>query len=233
MSAWAIPVGIPWRANPSNSTTRACTGRFAPTGCTRISPRICRHHRRRSSTSAEARAISRSRWRAPGTSSPSSIRRASCSRRQPGSSTRNRATLRRVRLIQSDGERAPELLGDAGFDGVLCHVVLLYLDEPDPLVAALCRLARAGTASSRLPGTASVSSPKVRDARWRASIRTPTSWPSSSRRAAAIRTASPAASSTWSGDAGSEAATAVGGARAQAGRGTARPNRPPSSSCRA
>jgi S-adenosylmethionine-dependent methyltransferase len=50
----------------------------------------------------------------------------------------------RVRLVEADGERAPQLLGEARFDGVLCHGVLMYLDDPVPLVNALCVLARSG-----------------------------------------------------------------------------------------
>jgi S-adenosylmethionine-dependent methyltransferase len=50
----------------------------------------------------------------------------------------------RVRLIQVDGERASQLLGEARFDGVLCHGVLMYVDDPESLVLALCKLARPG-----------------------------------------------------------------------------------------
>ena len=50
----------------------------------------------------------------------------------------------RVGLIQVDGERAPTLLGEERFDGVLCQGVLMYVDDPGPLVLALCRLARPG-----------------------------------------------------------------------------------------
>lgn len=50
----------------------------------------------------------------------------------------------RVRLVEADGERAPQLLGEARFDGVLCHGVLMYLDDATRLVEALCTLARPG-----------------------------------------------------------------------------------------
>jgi S-adenosylmethionine-dependent methyltransferase len=50
----------------------------------------------------------------------------------------------RVRLVEADGERVPELLGGNRFDGVLCHGVLMYLDDPVPLVTALCDLAGSG-----------------------------------------------------------------------------------------
>jgi S-adenosylmethionine-dependent methyltransferase len=49
-----------------------------------------------------------------------------------------------VRLVEADGEHAPQLLGAARFDGVLCHGVLMYLDDPVPVVNALCALARSG-----------------------------------------------------------------------------------------
>lgn len=47
----------------------------------------------------------------------------------------------RVRLIEAPGERAPEALDGQRFAGVLCHGVVMYLDDPDPLVGALCALA--------------------------------------------------------------------------------------------
>ncbi|HEX7134404.1 MAG TPA: methyltransferase domain-containing protein [Iamia sp.] len=54
------------------------------------------------------------------------------------------ATQARVRLVEATGEDAPAALDDATFDGVLCHGVLMYLDDPRPLVAALCALAGPG-----------------------------------------------------------------------------------------
>jgi S-adenosylmethionine-dependent methyltransferase len=48
----------------------------------------------------------------------------------------------RVRLVEADGEQALELLGEGQFDGVLCHGVLMYLDDPAPLVSAVCGLVR-------------------------------------------------------------------------------------------
>jgi ubiquinone/menaquinone biosynthesis C-methylase UbiE len=50
----------------------------------------------------------------------------------------------RVRLVEARGEDAPEALGGDTFDGVLCHGVLMYLDEPDELVDGLCRLTGPG-----------------------------------------------------------------------------------------
>lgn len=46
----------------------------------------------------------------------------------------------RVRLVKASGETAPEVLGGAVFDAVLCHGVLMYLDDPEPLVGSLCEL---------------------------------------------------------------------------------------------
>lgn len=47
----------------------------------------------------------------------------------------------RVRLVEAEGERAPEALGGERFGAVLSHGVLPYLDDPEPMVAALCFLA--------------------------------------------------------------------------------------------
>ncbi|MGH9214046.1 MAG: class I SAM-dependent methyltransferase [Acidimicrobiales bacterium] len=46
----------------------------------------------------------------------------------------------RVRLVEASGEDAADALDGACFDAVLCHGVLMYLDDPEPLVDALCRL---------------------------------------------------------------------------------------------
>jgi SAM-dependent methyltransferase len=50
----------------------------------------------------------------------------------------------RVRLVESDGVGAREAVGSSRFDGVLCHGVLMYLDDPIPLLGALAALARPG-----------------------------------------------------------------------------------------
>lgn len=44
---------------------------------------------------------------------------------------------RLVTLVEGPGERAQDLCG-TGFSAVLCHGVLMYLDEPGPLVRSLC-----------------------------------------------------------------------------------------------
>jgi SAM-dependent methyltransferase len=51
---------------------------------------------------------------------------------------------RRVRLVEAAGEEASAALDGERFGGVLCHGVLMYLDDPAPLVDALCRLAEPG-----------------------------------------------------------------------------------------
>jgi SAM-dependent methyltransferase len=46
---------------------------------------------------------------------------------------------RRVTIVQADGEHAEEAVGTSRFLAVLCHGVLGYLDDPEPLVDQLCR----------------------------------------------------------------------------------------------
>lgn len=50
-------------------------------------------------------------------------------------------------FVEADGEHADEAVGGQRFDGVLCHGVLGYLEDPEPLVAQLCRCAAAGGSS--------------------------------------------------------------------------------------
>lgn len=45
----------------------------------------------------------------------------------------------RVRLIHERGENAAVATGGRRFDAVLCHGVLMYLDDPAAMIAALCR----------------------------------------------------------------------------------------------
>ena len=54
------------------------------------------------------------------------------------------AVAERVRLVRASGREAPEALGGATFEGVLCHGVLMYLDDPSDLLGALCRLTTPG-----------------------------------------------------------------------------------------
>jgi hypothetical protein len=43
----------------------------------------------------------------------------------------------RVRLIEAPGEGAPPAVGGQRYAGVLCHRVLIYLDDSAPLVSSL------------------------------------------------------------------------------------------------
>ena len=61
---------------------------------------------------------------------------------------------RRVTLLQADGENAGEATGGRRFAVVLCHGVLGYLDQPEPLVSQLCRCAAAGGVVSIMTGNA-------------------------------------------------------------------------------
>ena len=61
---------------------------------------------------------------------------------------------RRVTLVQADGENADEAVGGQRFAAVLCHGVLGYLEQPEPLVSQLCRCAAAGGIVSIMTGNA-------------------------------------------------------------------------------
>jgi S-adenosylmethionine-dependent methyltransferase len=56
----------------------------------------------------------------------------------------DRETARRVRLVQASGETAVENLDARSFDAVLCHGVLMYLDDPAPVVSTVALLAQTG-----------------------------------------------------------------------------------------
>ena len=51
---------------------------------------------------------------------------------------------KRVRLVNSDAEGAPSAVGSEKFAGVLCHGVIMYVEEPRPFVESLARLAEPG-----------------------------------------------------------------------------------------
>jgi SAM-dependent methyltransferase len=51
---------------------------------------------------------------------------------------------RMVAFVQADGERAEAAVDGERFDAVLCHGVLGYLDQPEPMVGQLCRCAAPG-----------------------------------------------------------------------------------------
>jgi S-adenosylmethionine-dependent methyltransferase len=64
---------------------------------------------------------------------------------------------RRVTLLQADGENADEAVDGRRFAAVLCHGVLGYLEQPEPLVDQLCRCAAAGGVVSIMTGNAKAS----------------------------------------------------------------------------
>ncbi len=61
---------------------------------------------------------------------------------------------RRVTLLQADGETAEDAVNGQRFAAVLCHGVLGYLEQPEPLVNQLCRCAAAGGVVSIMTGNA-------------------------------------------------------------------------------
>ena len=63
---------------------------------------------------------------------------------------------RRVTLLQADGENADEAVNGRRFAVVLCHGVLGYLEQPEPLVHQLCRCAAPGGVVSIMTGNAKV-----------------------------------------------------------------------------
>ena len=60
----------------------------------------------------------------------------------------------RVTLLEAYGEHADEAVGGERFAGVLCHGVLGYLEDPELLVAQLCRCAEVGGIVSIMTGNA-------------------------------------------------------------------------------
>ena len=56
----------------------------------------------------------------------------------------------RVELVAGNGEDATGIFGEEAFDAVLCHGVLIYLENPDPLIEALAAIARPGAVVSIL-----------------------------------------------------------------------------------
>jgi S-adenosylmethionine-dependent methyltransferase len=61
---------------------------------------------------------------------------------------------RRVTLVQADGEHASAAVDGRRFAAVLCHGVLGYLEQPEPLVSQLCQCAAAGGVVSIMTGNA-------------------------------------------------------------------------------
>jgi S-adenosylmethionine-dependent methyltransferase len=63
-------------------------------------------------------------------------------------------TRQRVTLLEADGESADDAVNGQRFAAVLCHGVLGYLEQPQPLVSQLCRCAAAGGVVSIMTGNA-------------------------------------------------------------------------------
>jgi S-adenosylmethionine-dependent methyltransferase len=61
---------------------------------------------------------------------------------------------RRVTLVQAEGENADEAVDGRRFAGVLCHGVLGYLEEPEPVVDQVCRCAADDGVVSIMTGNA-------------------------------------------------------------------------------
>jgi SAM-dependent methyltransferase len=64
---------------------------------------------------------------------------------------------RRVTLVEANGENAEAAVDGQRFAAVLCHGVLGYLDDPEPLVTQLCRCADADGVVSIMTGNAKAS----------------------------------------------------------------------------
>jgi SAM-dependent methyltransferase len=61
---------------------------------------------------------------------------------------------RRVNLLEADGRNADAAVDGRRFDAVLCHGVLGYLEDPEPLVDQLCRCVAPGGVVSIMSGNA-------------------------------------------------------------------------------
>ena len=60
----------------------------------------------------------------------------------------------RVTLVQAKGQEADEALGGRRFAGALCHGVLGYLEDPEPVLEQLCRCTAEGGIVSIMTGNA-------------------------------------------------------------------------------
>ncbi|WP_328454977.1 class I SAM-dependent methyltransferase [Amycolatopsis sp. NBC_00438] len=59
-----------------------------------------------------------------------------------------------VTLVEADGAAAGEAVGGQRFDAVLCHGVLGYLEDPEPVLDQLCRCVAPGGLVSIMAGNA-------------------------------------------------------------------------------
>jgi SAM-dependent methyltransferase len=74
---------------------------------------------------------------------------------------------RRVRLVQETGEQAKRATGGQRFAAVLCHGVLMYQPDPEPLVRALCdRLQPGGIVSIMALNAHTLAIRPALDRRW-------------------------------------------------------------------
>jgi SAM-dependent methyltransferase len=64
------------------------------------------------------------------------------------------AARQRVTLLRADGLQAADAVGGRRFAAVLCHGVLGYLDDPEPMVDQLCRCAAPDGIVSIMTGNA-------------------------------------------------------------------------------
>ena len=74
----------------------------------------------------------------------------------------------RVELVEGDGLHAVDAVDGRRFDGVLCHGVLGYLEDPEPMVDQLCRCAAPGGVVSVMTGNARAGAVRpAMERRWR------------------------------------------------------------------
>ncbi len=90
----------------------------------------------------------------------------------------------RVRLIEGDGRETGVHFLPGSFDVVLCHGVLMYVEEPDPMLAGLARMlgppagCSPSSCGTRTRSRCVLGSPVTSAGRWPPSTppRTPTAW---------------------------------------------------------
>ena len=83
----------------------------------------------------------------------------------------DRSVAERVHLVRASCEEAPELLGRGGFAAVLCHGVIMYVQDPRPFVAALAALAApAGIVSVAAKNAATLATRPALRGDWEAAL---------------------------------------------------------------
>jgi len=74
----------------------------------------------------------------------------------------------RVKLVRASAHEAPGLLGESAFDAVLCHGVMMYVEDPVTFVHCLARLASPGAVVSIVTkNAASLAVRPALEGRWR------------------------------------------------------------------